>query len=209
MFRDGTPSKAHLTNGLDKSSRLRKSPKRKKQSASDNENIAKQTTVVDSIVVTRSLPAPSLDRGVEYFYDNYVTFVSNKPSGRAALPSSMIWNHLFTDAAFHNACAAAGYAGLHNITQDRQYMVLASRQYANSIRGVQATMNDTSKHHVAMLSALILATFEIVSGGAWNIHLAGAITLWRMMIAKGQAPPARTQLYHISYLVSEFLINFV
>jgi hypothetical protein len=155
-----------------------------------------------SLLGERTTFPPSLDRGIEFFYDNYITFISCTPTGRAALPASPAWRLLFTNPAYSSACSAAGYAGLSNITRDPTHMITARKQYASSLRAIEGTMKDESKLAMSFESAMILTVFEIVIAGSWGVHVQGGAAIWKMMAAHGQTPSPRTQLFYVFFIVS-------
>jgi len=164
-----------------------------------------ESTTSPSLLRQISISPPSLDKGIEFFYDNYITFISSNPTGRAALPASPAWNILFTNPAYSNACSAAGYAGLSNITGNPGHMITARKQYALSLHSIERTMHDKSGLAISFESAMILTVFEIVNAGLWGVHIQGGIAILTMMAAHDQTPSPRTLLYWVFLIVS---LNF-
>ncbi|KAH7360131.1 hypothetical protein BKA65DRAFT_179564 [Rhexocercosporidium sp. MPI-PUGE-AT-0058] len=154
-----------------------------------------------------SISSLSLDKGIEFFYDNYITFISSTATGRAALPTSPAWNFLFTNPAYSSACSAAGYAGLSNVTGDSGHMVAARKQYALSLQSIESTLQDKSSLAMSFESVLILTVFEIVNAGSWGVHVQGAAAIWKMMAAHDQAPSPRTQVYSVFIIFMKCLIS--
>ena len=147
-----------------------------------------------------SISPPALDKGIEFFYDNYIIFISSTPIGRAALPASAAWDFVFTNPAYSNACSAAGYAGLSNITGDPGHIITARKHYALSLHSIKSTIEDKSNLAMSFESAMILTMFEIVNAGSWGLHIQGGVAIWEMMVTHDQTPSPRTQL-HWAFLV--------
>jgi hypothetical protein len=164
--------------------------------------LSKESTTPLSLLERLSISPPSLDKGIEFFYDNYITFISGAPTGRAALPASPAWDFLFTNPAYSKACSAAGYAGLSNITGNSDHMITARKQYALSLQSVKNTIQDKSSLAMSFESAMILSLFELVNAGSWDVHVLGCVAIWKMMAAHDQTPSPRTQLFVVFFIVS-------
>jgi hypothetical protein len=146
--------------------------------------------------------APDLDKGIEFFCDNYITFICDRPTGRAALPSSIAWDFLFTHPGYSTACSAAGYAGLANSTGDSSHMIKARRQYVSSIHNIESKIQGNTDLAMSFESAIILAVFEVVNAGSWGVHVQGATAILMRMAANNQSMSPRTELYWIFFVVS-------
>ncbi|EPE24885.1 hypothetical protein GLAREA_11466 [Glarea lozoyensis ATCC 20868] len=149
---------------------------------------------------------PDLDKGVEFFCDNYITFICDRPTGRAALPSSIAWNFLFTNPGYSTACSAAGYAGLANSTGDSGHMIKARNQYVSSIHNIESKIQGNTDLAMSFESAIILAVFEVVNAGSWSVHVQGATAILMRMAANDQAMLPRTQLYWIFFVLVKCLV---
>jgi hypothetical protein len=113
----------------------------------------------------RSLSPQALDEGVVFFFDNYVTLNSNLSLGKVDLPKPPILQLLFANQAFNSAVSSVGYAGLSNVTKNPEYMVIARRKYATSLRNITQALKDTSKADLdsTFKSVVLLAAFEVSS----------------------------------------------
>lgn len=70
---------------------------------------------------------------------------------------------LFGNEAFNDAVSSVGYAGLSNVTKHLEYMVIARRKYAESLRRITLALKDTSKADLDTIfkSTMVLAAFEV------------------------------------------------
>lgn len=158
-------------------------------------------TTPPSLLGQLLISPPSLDKGIEFFYDNYITFISSTPIGQAALPASPAWDLLFTNPAYSKACSAAGYAGLSNMSRNPDHMITARKQYALSLHSIKSTIQDKSSLAISFESAMILMVFEIVNAGLWGVHVQGSAAILTVMAANNQSPSPRTQLYWVFLIV--------
>jgi len=118
----------------------------------------------------RSLSPERVDEGIIFFLNHYI--ISNFSGGWVDLANSPIWPMLFVDKSFNNSVSSIGYAGLSNVTNNPEHMVLARKKYATSLRNITVLLKDTSNADLdaAFISIMLLAAFE-VSLPRRSIHL--------------------------------------
>ncbi|KAE9377084.1 hypothetical protein N431DRAFT_501815 [Stipitochalara longipes BDJ] len=161
----------------------------------------------------RSFSPRGLDEGVVFFFDHYVTINSNHLSGKIDLPQLPVLRLLFSNEAFNDAVSSVGYAGLSNVTKHPEYMIIARKKYAASLRSITLALKDTSKADLDTIfkSTMLLAAFEIVNGGAgsWGVHLDGGAAILNLLVAMQppRMPPMRMQLQFVFTLYIKCMIE--
>ncbi len=114
-------------------------------------------------VPRRSLSPEYLDEGIIFFFTQYVTLKSNFPTGKFDLLDSPILATLLVNDSVNNAVSSVGYAGLSNVTNNPEHMVIARKKYATSLRNMTLALKDTANADLdaAFKSVILLAAFEV------------------------------------------------
>ncbi len=83
--------------------------------------------------------------------------------GRVDSTDSPILATLLVDESVINAVSSVGYAGLSNVTNNLEHMVVARKKYAKSLRNITLALNDTSSADLdaTFKSIILLAAFEV------------------------------------------------
>jgi hypothetical protein len=92
-----------------------------------------------------------------------VTLKSNFPTGKFDLLDSPILATLLVNDSVNNAVSSVGYAGLSNVTNNPEHMVIARKKYATSLRNMTLALKDTANADLdaAFKSVILLAAFEV------------------------------------------------
>lgn len=140
--------------------------------------------VQDPISIPQTLAPDVLERGVSYFFSNFVA----PPSG----PSHGHFHHLTTisladglDDTLKTSLAATGLAGLANTSKSASLLDHARREYAAALRQINAALLSPTEaiKDSTLISIIVVAIFESTVGArqlsikAWTEHINGAATL--------------------------------
>lgn len=79
------------------------------------------------------------------------------------MPGAPLGPMIFGNPCFTNAVSSVGYAGLSNVTKNPEYMIVARKKYAASLRTITLALKDTSSADLdaTFKSVLLLAAFEV------------------------------------------------
>jgi hypothetical protein len=114
---------------------------------------------------TYSLSTPLLDdQGIHFFFAHYVTILYNpgtmKQIGQGTSP---LWEALFKSPLFANTVSSVGFAGLFNITNNKNHMIVARKKYAVTLREIKEALVDITKGDLdgTFKAVLLLAAYEV------------------------------------------------
>jgi hypothetical protein len=139
------------------------------------------------------------DLGIHFFFTHYVTALPDSSPGNDNLTPSPMWPGIFVDRTFYDAVSSVGFAGLSNVTKDRNHMIIARNKYVTTLRRINAALQDLDSMHLGEIfrAVLLLAAFEVnqlftnfaqntqfqfqVVGGnsaaSWGVHIDGGAAL--------------------------------
>jgi hypothetical protein len=103
------------------------------------------------------------DLGINFFFTHYVNVATNFSSGQPDPASSPIWPGLFIDKTFYDAVSSVGFAGLSNVTKDRNLMLVARDKYATTLARISTALQDPDNMELAdtFKAVLLLMAFEV------------------------------------------------
>jgi hypothetical protein len=114
---------------------------------------------------TRPLTPPHVDEGIKFFFTHYVSIITTLPSGQLDLSSSPLWPELFSNQLCFNGVSSVGFAGLANVTKNKNHMIMARKKYAQTMLDIGNSLKDTSTADLdaTFKAVILLAAFEVSS----------------------------------------------
>jgi hypothetical protein len=111
------------------------------------------------------------DKGIQFFFTHYIPLDSPemialfKVENNALTSSAGMFK---VDETFRNVVSAVGLAGLSNVNNDQELMVVARQKYGASMRriGESLRMPSPSTHANTLKSIMMLAMFEVSPEGS-------------------------------------------
>jgi hypothetical protein len=103
------------------------------------------------------------DLGIDFFFTHYVDTSSYFPKASPNIASAM-WSELFlNDKMFYDAVSSVGLAGLSNVTNTPEHMVLAKNKYGKTLGRLKAAIQNPSKEAITetFKAVLLLTAFEV------------------------------------------------
>lgn len=134
------------------------------------------------------------------FLTCYVAIISPSATIQSSASSSL----MFTNKASLDAVSCVGLAGLSNVTNSQDLMMIARHKYVATIRHVGAALQEPVSADLddTFRAVIMLALFEVVnctsqSRKAWGLHVDGAVALLRAIASKQppRQPGFRMQLH--------------
>jgi hypothetical protein len=141
----------------------------------------------DSLIRRNNSPTYSLstplfdDQGIHFFFAHYVTILYNpgtmKSIGNGTSP---LWEALFKSPLFTNTVSSVGFAGLSNVTNNKNHMIVARKKYAVTLREIKQALADITKGDLdgTFKAVLLLAAYEVSVGcktTLFNPNLASSV----------------------------------
>ncbi|KAF4637771.1 hypothetical protein G7Y89_g290 [Cudoniella acicularis] len=147
-------------------------------------------TLVTQASPTQYVPNMGIqDEGLLFFFTHYMAVVKRNPlTGQVEPSPAPFWHQIQTSNTFCNAISSVGFAGLSNVTKNRDHKIIARNKYATAISDVKTALENMHRADLetTLKSVMLLAAFEVVNGNSsqlagWGIHLEGAAVLLEMM----------------------------
>lgn len=111
------------------------------------------------------MPVAFDDLGINFFFHHYVTVISDSAKLGHDPTIGRMWANGFTDRTFYDAVSSVGFAGLSNVTKDRNHMTMARKKYVITLGRISAALQNLDSNDLGntFKAVLLLAAFEVMN----------------------------------------------
>jgi len=112
--------------------------------------------------IPRSISICKQDPGVNFFFHHYMTVPSPASIGQTDIFSSQLWRGVSQTKPFLDAISCVGLAGLSNVNNDPEMMMVARQKYAITLRRVMSALQvpGSADMGYTLKAVMMLALFE-------------------------------------------------